>query len=81
MGSGESVSASELRGEVDKEVFKVLSDLEADKKVTLKRGGHKAVMLCATEDCPGHTTVPGTAKNPGNAAKRLKRWAGQCPNH
>jgi len=81
VGSRKGVSASELRGEVPKEIFDVLVELEDEGLIWLKRGGHKAIVMCAAEGCPGKRSVGGTPANPGNVAKRLRRWVSNCPEH
>jgi len=71
------VSAADLRREVDREVFDVLVHLER-RGWRLRRSGHKATLYCP---CGQDTiAVPGTAKNPGNAARRIAREAGRCPD-
>ena len=63
----------------DPAVRSVLKDL-VDQGWTLRKEGHWGRLYCP---CPGGgcTTIPvgGTPKNPGQAAKTIKRLAGRCP--
>jgi len=63
----------------DHEVRKVLKKL-AGQRWILRKEGHWGKLYCPCGD-GGCTTipVPGTPKNPGNAARRISKIAARCP--
>lgn len=71
----------DLRGSVDPEVYKVVEHFVKKVGWRLRKQGHSYAIYCP---CAGEmgdfVTVPGTSKNPGNAAKRVKRSALKCPD-
>ncbi len=77
MAAGDWVTAAELRREVDAEVHTVLAALE-EQGWRIRRSAHKATLYCP---CGRDTIpVPGSAKNPGNAARRIATAAARCPD-
>ena len=77
MPAGDWVPATDLRREVVSEIFLVLVELEG-RGWRLRRSGHKATLYCP---CGQDTiVVPGTPRNPGNAARRITREASRCPD-
>lgn len=73
--SGEWVTASKLRYEVDKDTAKVLEDLESA-GWQFRRQGHKAYAYCP---CGEHRVrIDGTPKNPTGQARRVKKAAAVC---
>lgn len=71
------------RGEVDDEVYDaVLEAVEAG--WMLAKQGHKWRLYCPCGTRDGADgaacSVPGTSRNPGNAARRLRRNLERCPD-
>lgn len=75
------VSLKDARGSLDKEVYAVVEGLVKDKGWRLRAQGHKYAVYCPCIDGRANfITLPGTSRNPGNAAKRVKRSASRCPD-
>lgn len=70
------------RGSLDKEVYEVVEDLVKTQGWRLREQGHKYAIYCPCTDDEraNFITLPGTSRNPGNAAKRVKRSASRCPD-
>lgn len=83
MGSGEWIdSAASVRREIDDAVFDVVKDLMAA-GWRLRRQGHKFYIYCTCDEestTRGRLRVDGTPRNPGTAARRLRRDAAKCPD-
>jgi hypothetical protein len=73
----------DARRQLDKEVFVVVEKLVKESGFTLRKQGHKFGLYSPWVPPPGDrahfVSVPGTAQNPGNAAKRILRAAKRCP--
>lgn len=71
------------RSQLDKEVFAVVEDLVRHRGFRLRKHGHKFGLYCPwippPDDRAHFISIPGTAKNPGNAGKRILRAAQRCP--
>ncbi|MGU3586393.1 hypothetical protein ACLBYD_24890 [Rhodococcus sp. C26F] len=82
MGEGwAEASLPDARDSLNKEVYAVVEDLVKKQGWRLRKQGHAYALYCPCEDERANfITVPGTSKNPGNAAKRLKRSASRCPD-
>ncbi len=79
MAQGDWVQAADLRGELKPKVFDVVEEL-AGKGWRIRRSGHKATLYCPCGDPDGKVPVPGSPKNPDNAAKWIRRRAAHCPD-
>lgn len=83
VGGGWESSLGEARNQLDKEVFDVVEKLVKEKGFKLRKQGHKFGLYCPWIPPPGDRahfiSIPGTAKNPGNAAKRVQAAAKRCP--
>lgn len=79
--SWEEASLKDARRSLDQEVYEVVADLVKNKGWRLREQGHKYALYCPCKDGRANfITLPGTSKNPGNAAKRVKRSASRCPD-
>lgn len=77
----DEVPLKSARPSLDKEVYDVVEDLVKNRGWRLREQGHKYAVYCpCTEGRANFITLPGTSKNPGNAAKRIKRSASRCPD-
>lgn len=77
----DEASLKDARPSLDKEVYEVVVDLVKNQGWRLRKQGHKYAVYCPCTDMRANfITLPGTSKNPGNAARRVKRSASRCPD-
>jgi hypothetical protein len=77
----DEVGLKDARPSLDKEIYDVVAELVKNHGWRLREQGHKYAIYCpCTEDRANFITLPGTSKNPGNAARRVKRSASRCPD-
>jgi hypothetical protein len=82
-GDWDETVLRDARSQLDKEVFDVVEKLVKEKSFKLRKQGHKFGLYCPWIPPPHERahfiSIPGTARNPGNAAKRVSRAAKRCP--
>lgn len=79
--NGDWISTAGVRREVDKEVYEVMLELEAE-GWRFRRQSHKFKAYCPCETEPRSTIrINGTPRNAGNHAKSIRREVADCPDH
>lgn len=78
----EQASLKDVRKTLDKEVYDVVEHLVKKGGWRLRKQGHAYGLYCPCTDDEraNFIALPGTSKNPGNAAKRVRRSAARCPD-
>lgn len=77
--SDDWVVVADVRREIDKDIFRVLEDLEKQ-GWKLKRQGHKFYIYCPCGEDGSSIRVDGTPKNPSWKARMLRKDATRCPD-
>lgn len=74
-------SVSAVRREVEKDVYDVMVEMEAD-GWRFRRQSHKFVAYCPCVADPRSTIrINGTPRNAGNHARSIRREMVDCPDH
>ncbi|MFE6923819.1 hypothetical protein ACFVAV_22530 [Nocardia sp. NPDC057663] len=76
----EEIAPHQIRKEIDKPIYVVVTELVEQRGFRIRRQGHKIALYCPCGPDGRFITIGGTVRDADAAAKRIKRAAKRCPD-